>query len=726
MPEPVQEQETLSSSTHSQTVLDALEALTRERDRLALLLEVSESIASHRDLGDMFDDLGRRLPRIVPFDYILLLLHDPEHEVMRLHVLSAPEPSTITPRMAWPIDETSAGLAWRTQEPVKVEDVANETRFPRLISVLRESGVQSYCTVPLTTALRRLGAMSFGSMQRRVYQEAEISFMQQVAKQVAVAVDNVLHEESAQSAQEQLKQERDHVRLLLEVNNAVVSHLHLDDLFTAVSTCLRRVIQHDGSILVLCDMETRRYRVHELRFAENESFIEEGRVGSDSCLKSPAAIAIDTREPAQYSEEDLKSLSSESPVAQHLVAQGVKAFCSVPLFSHDRAMGTLNLTRCYEEPFSAKEVELFNEVARQIAIAVENAQAYREITELKDELAKEKLYLEEEVRTEYNFAEIIGHSDTLKRALRAVETVAPTDSVVLIQGETGTGKELIARAIHNLSARRERTLVKLNCAAIPSGLLESELFGHEKGAFTGAIERRVGRFEVAHKGTLFLDEVGDIPLELQPKLLRVLQEQEFERLGSSRTVQTDVRVIAATNHDLAQMVAENKFRADLYYRLNVFPVRVPPLRERAEDIPLLVTYFVQHHARRMNKHIESIPSEAMEALKRHHWAGNVRELENFIERAVIITRGTHLEIPLAELRTEPTANGEAKSEYSTRLVSIEELERTHINEILRHTGGQIGGSGGAAEILGLPVSTLRSRMKKLGIRFDSKSNSRRG
>jgi len=358
---------------------------------------------------------------------------------------------------------------------------------------------------------------------------------------------------------------------------------------------------------------------------------------------------------------------------------------------------------------------LLSEVAKQIAIAVENAQAYRELTELKDKLAKEKLYLEEEVRTEYSFAEIVGHSDTLKRTLKAVETVAPTDSVVLILGETGTGKELIARAIHNLSARRERTLVKLNCAAIPGGLLESELFGHEKGAFTGAVERRIGRFEVAHKGTLFLDEVGDIPLELQPKLLRVLQEQEFERLGSSRTVRTDVRLIAATNRDLAQMVADNQFRADLYYRLNVFPVRIPPLRERPDDIPLLVAYFVQHHARRLNKRIESIPTEAMTALQRHTWAGNVRELENFIERAVIITRGSSLQIPLAELKTEAVANGGDKIALPARLVSMEEMERTHIEEVLRRTGGQIGGSGGAAEILGLPVSTLRSRMKKLGI-----------
>jgi len=697
--------------------LAAQQQLSRERDRLGLLLEISEAIASHRDLSEMFRDLGQRLPRIVPFDYINLLLHDPDREVMRLHYLVAPESITIRPGMELPVDESSAGLVWKTQQPFMVEDVAAETRFPKLMSQLRENAVQSYCTVPLTTALRRLGAMSFGSLRRRIYQEAEINFMWQVARHVAVAVDNVLHDESARSAQEQLTRERDRMRLLLEVNNAVVSHLNLDDLFTAVSACLRKVVQHDSSGLVLCDQDTGWFRVHVLHFAKNESFIEEGRIESDGCMKSPAAIAVSTRKPAVFGEEDLKTLAAESPCAQYFLAEGVKAFCSVPLLSHDRALGALTVARYDEVMFGPKDIGLLSEVAKQIAIAVENAQAYREISELKDKLDKEKLYLEEEVRTEYSFAEIVGHSEILKRTLKAVETVAPTDSVVLIQGETGTGKELIARAIHNLSARRERTLVKLNCAAIPGGLLESELFGHEKGAFTGAIERRIGRFEVAHKGTLFLDEVGDIPLELQPKLLRVLQEQEFERLGSSRTVRTDVRLIAATNRDLAQMVADNQFRADLYYRLNVFPVRIPPLRERPEDIPLLVAYFLQHHARRLNKRIESIPEEAMNALQRHTWAGNVRELENFIERAVIVTRGARLQIPLAELKAETVANGGATLAHPVRLVSMDEMERAHIEEVLRHTGGQIGGAGGAAEILGLPVSTLRSRMKKLGIRF---------
>jgi formate hydrogenlyase transcriptional activator len=358
---------------------------------------------------------------------------------------------------------------WENQRPVVVEDVAAERRFPKLMSVLRESGVRSYCTVPLTSALRRLGAMSFGSVQKRIFQETEINFRQQVARQVAVAVDNVLHEESARQAQQQLARERDRVRLLLEVNNAVVSHLTLDELFPVVSACLRRVVQHDGSALVLFDEAARRFRVHLLRFAKNESVIEEGQLESACCgANSPSTIAVNNRKPALFREADLKKLCSESEAARGLIAHGVKTFCAIPLLSHDRALGALNVGRLSADEFSPDDVELLSEVAKQIAIAVENAQAYRELAELKDKLAKEKLYREEEVRTEHNFGEIIGNSPVLRKVLNEVETVAPTSSTVLIHGETGTGKELIARALHDLSPRRDRTFVKLNCAAIPT------------------------------------------------------------------------------------------------------------------------------------------------------------------------------------------------------------------------------------------------------------------
>lgn len=341
--------------------------------------------------------------------------------------------------------------------------------------------------------------------------------------------------------------------------------------------------------------------------------------------------------------------------------------------------------------------------------------AYREIAELKDKLSEEKLYLQDEIRTEYNFEEIIGESQALKRILKQVETVAPTDSTVLLLGETGTGKELFARAIHNLSSRRERTLVKVNCAAIPTGLLESELFGHERGAFTGAIAQRIGRFELANHGTIFLDEVGDIPLELQPKLLRVLQEQEFERLGSTRTTRVDIRLVTATNSNLAERVDEKQFRSDLFYRLNVFPILIPPLRERREDITLLVRHFVQKYGRRMKRRIDAIPTSAMRALSEYHWPGNIRELENFIERAVILSNGSELQPPLAELakRKEPSSMLVGSASYST---TLEEAEREHILRALKAARWVLGGTSGAAARLGMKRTTLQYRMKKLGIR----------
>jgi formate hydrogenlyase transcriptional activator len=348
---------------------------------------------------------------------------------------------------------------------------------------------------------------------------------------------------------------------------------------------------------------------------------------------------------------------------------------------------------------------------------VDNAIAFEEITALKEQLSKEKEYLEEEARTDYNFGEIVGRSEATRNVLKQVETVAPTSSTVLICGETGTGKELIARALHDLSPRRERTFVKLNCAAIPTGLLESELFGHEKGAFTGAISQKIGRFELAHKGTLFLDEVGDIPLELQPKLLRVLQEQEFERLGSTKTLRVDVRLVAATNCDLAAMVADKRFRSDLYYRLNVFPILLAPLRERSDDIPPLVRHFTQRFARRMGRRIESIPVDIMEALLAYQWPGNIRELQNVIERAVILSRGTTLHVPLTDLQSQPisTELAECAGIPDGSAITLADAEREHILTALRETSWVMGGPKGAANRLGMKRSMLYWKMKKLGI-----------
>jgi formate hydrogenlyase transcriptional activator len=681
--------------------------LLRDRDRLRLLLEVTESIALHRDLDELLRDLAQRLPHVVPFDYINVIMHEPERNVMRLWLLATSEPGTIAPGLELPVDESPGGLVWKTQQPLTVDDVAQERRFPALTAMLRENGVQSFCAVPLTTAQRRLGAMGFGSLRRRMYQDGEIGFMQQVAKQVAIAVENPLNYERAEFSQAQLARERDRQRLLLEVNNAIVAHLDLDDLFAAVSSCLRKVIQHDGSSLLLCDEVTGEWRIRVLDFATNESFIERGR--TDEATWTPCCAAIETGRPAVFRERDLLEKSAISEITRRLLASGVKSFCSAPLMSHNRALGALNVGRRQDDGFSPEDAELLGQVAQQVAIAVENALAFKEIEQLKDKLAKEKLYLEEEIQTEYNFEEIVGDSRTLKRVLKQVQTVAGTDSTVLILGETGSGKELVARALHNLSDRRERTFVKLNCAAIPTGLLESELFGHERGAFTGAIATKVGRFELADRGTLFLDEVGEIALELQVKLLRVLQEQEFERLGGTRTLRVNVRVVAATNRDLSRMVEEQKFRDDLFYRLKVFPITVPPLRERAEDIPLLVRHFAQKFAQRMKKRIETIPAESMKALQQYAWPGNVRELENFLERAVILSPGSELFVPLSELKrtSNPSSNAAA--------VTLEQAERNHIVKTLRETDWIIGGASGAAAKLGMKRTTLQSKIQKLGI-----------
>ena len=457
---------------------------------------------------------------------------------------------------------------------------------------------------------------------------------------------------------------------------------------------------HEAAALTLYDEMKNELRVAAFDFPEHDE-----KCTTDKVVPfegNPIGDAFTTRKTVV-----IDYRNSEDP---RLACSDFASGCAAPLIFRGRALGVLAIKSRREHAFSSEDAELFEQVAKQVAIAVENALAYNEIETLKNKLEKEKLYLEEEIRTEYNFEEIIGSSSVLKRVLQNVETVATTDSTVLIYGETGTGKELIARAIHNLSDRRERTLVKVNCAAIPTGLLESELFGHEKGAFTGAIDRRIGRFELAHQGTIFLDEVEDIPPELQSKLLRVLQEQEFERLGSSRTLRVDVRVVVATNANLEQMVEEKKFRSDLYYRLNVFPINVPPLRERPADIPLLVHFFANKFAQQMKRPIESVPKETMAALVNYHWPGNIRELQNLVERGVILSRGPSLEIPLGELKqsTRP-------ANHVNGSITLESVEREHILRVLSESKWVIGGPAGAAARLGVNRTTLNHRLRKLGI-----------
>jgi len=695
--------------------------LEHSRRQLEALLEVSEAIAQQRDLPALFHDLAARLHSVIEFDFLTLVLHDPARNVMRLHVLETRIPSEKPTGTEAPVENNPSGWVWQTQESFVVSDVEEETRFPEFLKRFREHNVRSLAIIPLTTAQRRLGAMGFGRLVPQCITDTELQFMQRVASQVAVAVDNALNFQSSQAYQTQLARERDRLQVLLEVNNVLITTRELPELFRGIVATLERVIHHDYTSLALLDPATGLLRIHAVDFPGNQSiFKPETTVPRDN---SPAGRAIATGRPLVARGSELDQYHSE--IIRVLRAEGLQAVCCTPLTHHGSTFGTLNLASRRIDAFTAQDVELLQPVGAQIAIAVENALAFKEIDALKNKLAVEKLYLEEEIRSEFNFEEIVGESPVLKRALAQVELAAPAGTTVLLLGETGTGKELFARAIHNLSPRRDRTFVKINCAAIPSGLLESELFGHEKGAFTGAIAQKVGRFELADRGTLFLDEVGDLPLELQPKLLRVLQEQEFERLGGTRTTRVDVRVVAATNSDLSKLVAERAFRSDLYYRLNVFPIQIPALRERPEDIPLLVRYFVQRFSRSLNKEVEYIPADAMDALSNYSWPGNIRELENLLERAVILSPGKELRVPLSELKSATlaaAAGADSSSSFtpSTSLTSsistLEEAERQHILRALKQTQWRIAGPKGAAVLLGMKRTTLQARMRKLGIR----------
>ncbi len=492
--------------------------------------------------------------------------------------------------------------------------------------------------------------------------------------------------------------------LLFEISNRLISNLNFGDLLSAITASLRQIKEYDYAGLAIFEPSLQKLRVYALPSPSRANLIHEELLLP--LENSPAGWAFKARRALVLNRVHEEGRPFEIP--DQLIAQGVRSACRIPLVSRDKVIGTLNLASLHENAFSDEEVDLLTQVANQIALALGNAISFRQLSEQKEKLAGEKQYLEGEIRSRLNFGEIVGESAELKDVLQQVETVAPTDSTVLILGETGTGKELIARAIHDVSSRREKTFITVNCSALPSGLLESELFGHEKGAYTGSASRQIGRLELANHGTLFLDEIGDIPLDLQPKLLRALQEKQIERLGSAQTITVDVRLIAATNRDLETLVEEGRFRSDLYYRLNVFPITLPPLRERTGDIPLLARHFLEKYSRRMGKKIESIPAENLQALSRYPWPGNVRELEHLIERAVILTSGSVLRVP-------PLGSKSLRKPQPVPSDTLAEAERGHILRILRETNGIISGPRGAAARLGLKRATLASKMRRLGI-----------
>jgi len=681
--------------------------------RYEALIRVSQAVSAYRQPRELFEVLVQELRRVIDFDGIGIAQYDENTKAIEWHVsIHCDEPNpALKDKCAQ--KETMTCWVFENQRPLVIPFVDQETRFPDTIEFLKRHKIESVCMLPLTTVHRRIGSMFIASEKPDAYADDEVRFLSLVADQMALAIDDALNFEASRTAQEQLK-------LLLDLTNSVVSTLDLRELLRSVSGNLRRVMSSDLVGVGLPDAENNSHlRLYALDFPDSKGFMrEEVLIPIEG---TPPGQAFRTGEPFVGMIRDLCNMIPDSPP----LAEGLKTCCILPLTSRGRMHGVLLLGRREENTFSRDDVKFLMQVASQVAIAVENALDYKKIAELKEKLTQEKLYLEDEIRTELNFEEIVGKSAVLRRVLKQVATVAPTDSTVLIYGETGTGKELVARAIHNLSSRQTNAFVKLNCAAIPMGLLESELFGHEKGAFTGAIAQRIGRFELANRGTVFLDEVGEIPLELQPKLLRVLQEREFERLGSTRTLTTDARLIAATNRDLGSMVQEQKFRSDLFYRLNVFPVRVPSLRERPEDIPILVRHFAEQCARRMNKKIETISTETLTQMRQYHWPGNIRELQNVIERAVILSSGPVLNVPLSEFQSSVTptaASGNGHSGTRPELSAgkdirdvLEETERKHILNVLSQTNCVVAGPNGAALRLGMKRSTLQLRMRKLGL-----------
>ena len=681
-----------------------------QQSRYEALQQVSGVIAAHSDLNGVLEDLARFLPSVVNFEFLGVTLHIPERRTFRLYAFGGfldggPEIETEIPEA----NPAITAILLDELKPIVLNDIEKETRYADIVERSRQYGVRSLCLLPLASPRRRLGLLTFGDTRQRDYDEDDLKLMSTVAAHVAVAVENALNFEEARSYQQQLAHERDRLRLLLEVTNNVVSHLDLGDLFQAVSAALRNCFHHEYTGLWLFEEGTARLRCVGMDFPSTRGFLE--KIQSTELTAADMA-EVRARLPRLIKPANIVELPAQ--IASHVLAENLRSGVTIPLVAGSKELGVLTLASTDESLFQQDELGFLMQVGNQVALALENALAYEKVAEARNHLNTEKTYLEDEIRYDHNVEDIIGKSRALAETLAKAKVVAETDATVLLMGETGTGKELIARLIHKSGSRRDHTFVKLNCAAVPSGLIESELFGHERGAFTGAVAAKPGRFELAHRGTVFLDEVGDIALDLQPKLLRVLQEKEFERLGSTRTQKVDARLIAATNRDLAQMVDSGDFREDLYYRLAVFPIHLPPLRERREDIPLLVEYFVARFAHRMKKRIREIPTSVLQAMTEWAWPGNIRELQNFIERAVILTTGECLQVPLEEL--QPVQAKRAAADKSKSL-NLREVERDAIVEALRKTNGRVSGPQGAAALLGLKRTTLQYRMRLLGIKL---------
>jgi formate hydrogenlyase transcriptional activator len=699
----------------------AEESLRKSEQRQRILLEINNAIITNLTQEALYHAICDALRTVFPVDGALLTLYEPERDTLRIIALEKDWNLDFF-RVGTEINRTDSHHGWvfDHQRPLFRGDLATEWQYPIEQRVL-DTGLRSICIAPLMLEGKSIGTLGIGSHRANQYSAADAEFLCEVAGQVALAAANMKAYEQIGVLNVKVQRTAERLRTLLEINNAIITNLTEESLLRSISDAMRPLVPFDRCAITLYKPETDTLRFLAVEGALRSAYFKPGlEVGRSD---TSAGWVFDRQQPLlRRNLEEEQEFDNE----RQLCVEGLRSLCVVPLVLRGKSIGTLSVVSRKEQQYSEGDAQFLQEVAAQLALAIANMKAYEEIGALKARLEKENVYLQEEIRAEHNFEEIVGNSPALLAALRKVEQVAATDSTVLISGETGTGKELIARAIHNRSARKDRALVRVNCSAISAGLVESELFGHLKGAFTGAVERRVGRFELADGGTIFLDEIGELPLDTQVKLLRVLQEREFEPVGSSRPLQVDVRVIAATNRNLEESIKAGHFRSDLFYRLNVFPLELPPLRERRSDIPQLVAFYMSRFSKRFGKKVEGVSQESMDRLMSYPWPGNVRELQNVVERAIVLSAGATLHLDKDLLPVTASRKVEAPEIVahqagpgalaSSSLPTLEEMERNHILAALQRAGGVVEGPKGAARLLNLHPNTLRHRMSKFGIK----------